>query len=162
MTIGALGWTGDRNKPERVIGIARIRTWLNRFYVDLIEPWKSEARNSHQEWQVCSDLIARTDPKHGCDVPLSIFCGRIEGSGRITLSTLHSAKGREFDAVIMFGANHGGFPSQRDNESDQTLREARRLFYVGVIRPRHELCLVFQEGNHSPWVAELYRRSQQE
>jgi DNA helicase-2/ATP-dependent DNA helicase PcrA len=41
------------------------------------------------------------------------------------------------------------------------MREARRLFYVGVTRPRKELALVYQEGRHSPWVAELSRRSEQ-
>lgn len=136
-------------------------TWLNRFYVDLVVPWKEIARNTHQEWDVCTKMIERTDPSQGADMPLEVFSGRIVGSGRITLSTLHSAKGREFEAVIMFGANNGGFPSWRDSQSDKALREARRLFYVGVTRPKNELCLVFQAGNHSPWVEELYRRSQQ-
>ncbi len=94
-------------------------------------------------------------------MPLSIFSGRIEGTGRVTLSTLHSAKGREFDAVILFGINKDDIPSRRDNQSTRELREARRLFYVGVTRPRMELCLVYQKQNHSPWVAELYQRSQQ-
>ena len=92
-------------------------------------------------------------------MPLNIFAGRIEGSGRVSLSTLHSAKGREFDAVILFGMNAGDIPSNRDKKSPGSLREARRLFYVGVTRPRKALAIVFQEGNHSPWVAELSRRS---
>lgn len=135
--------------------------WLRRFSSDLIAKWQVIARNSHQEWEVCSEMIARTDPEQDLDMPLHIFSGRIEGTGRITLSTLHSAKGREFDAVILFGINNGDLPNWRDNQSDRALREARRLFYVGVTRPRKELCLVYQEDHHSPWVAELYRRSQQ-
>ncbi|MNP41455.1 DNA helicase II [compost metagenome] len=106
-------------------------------------------------------MMARTNPEQGRDMPLIAFSGRIEGSGRITLSTLHSAKGREFDAVILFGINNGDFPSKRDKQSDRALREARRLFYVGVTRPRKELVLVYQKNFHSPWVAELYQRSQQ-
>jgi len=42
----------------------------------------------------------------------------------------------------------------------QSEPEARRLFYVGVTRPRKELAIVYQEGNPSPWVIELYKRSQ--
>lgn len=135
-------------------------TWLVRLSHELIAPWRKIARNTHQEWEVCSELVARTDPASGSDIPLNVFAGRINGSGRVTLSTLHSAKGREFDAVIMFGVNAQDLPSRRDGQSVRSLREARRLFYVGVTRPRKELCLVYQKGNHSPWVAELYQRSQ--
>ncbi|WDM57187.1 hypothetical protein K4A76_11845 [Pseudomonas sp. NEEL19] len=63
------------------------------------------------------------------------------------------------DAVILFGINQGDIPNARDNRSTSALREARRLFYVGVTRPRRELCLVYQGNNQSPWVDELYRRS---
>jgi DNA helicase II / ATP-dependent DNA helicase PcrA len=135
--------------------------WLRRFNQELITPWKSVARNRHQEWDVCSDMIARTDPAKDLDTALNMFSGRLDGSGRLTLSTLHSAKGREFDAVVMFGINDSDMPSARDKTSDRSLREARRLFYVGVTRPRKELCLVFQTRHYSPWVAELYKRSQQ-
>lgn len=135
--------------------------WLRRFSVELIEPWQAIARNAHQEWEVCSGMIARTDPTQGHDMALNIFAGRIDGTGRVALSSLHSAKGREFDAVILFGVNQDDIPSRRDSQSPRALLEARRLFYVGVTRPRKELCLVYQKGRHSPWVAELYRRSQQ-
>lgn len=134
-------------------------TWLLRFCNELITPWKGISRNAHQEWEVCTDLAMRTDPAQGGDMPLNIFAGKLEDSGRVTLSTLHSAKGREFDAVILFGINRGELPSQRDAQNSRSLREARRLFYVGVTRPRHELCLVYQKKNYSPWVAELYHRS---
>lgn len=145
-------------------GIDREETahaWLTRFCRELIEPWQKIARNTHQEWEVCSELLVRTDPASKLDMPLNVFAGRIDGSGRVTLSTLHSAKGREFDAVIMFGINAQDFPNWRDAKSERGMREARRLFYVGVTRPRKELCLVFQKANHSPWVTELYQRSQQ-
>jgi len=135
--------------------------WLLRLRRELIQPWQVLSRNPHQEWNVCDTLITRTDPGLKHDMPLNVFSGRIEGAGRLTLSSLHSAKGREFDAVILFGINSSDIPSWRDNKSPKALREARRLFYVGVTRPRKELCLVYQEGHHSPWVAELYQRSQQ-
>jgi DNA helicase-2/ATP-dependent DNA helicase PcrA len=135
-------------------------TWLRRFNRELIAPWQAIARNAQQEWEVCSEMTTRTDPTQDRDMPLNIFAGRIEGTDRVILSTLHSAKGREFDAVILFGINSGDIPNWRDNKSDRALREARRLFYVGVSRPRKELCLVYQEGHHSPWVAELSQRSQ--
>ncbi|MCS8168407.1 hypothetical protein N1E03_28300, partial [Pseudomonas aeruginosa] len=63
--------------------------------------------------------------------------------------------------VDHYSINAEDFPNWRDVKSERAMREARRLFYVGVTRPRKELFLVFKEGNHSPWVAELYQRSQQ-
>lgn len=145
-------------------GIDRDETthqWLQRLDKELIVPWMTVARNRHQEWEICSEMISRTDPTKNLDMALNVFAGRLDGSGRLTLSTLHSAKGREFDAVIMFGVNDSDMPSSRDRKNERSLREARRLFYVGVTRPRKELCLVFQKDYHSPWLVELYNRSQE-
>ncbi len=135
--------------------------WLQRLCRELITPWQTIARNPQVEWEVCSEMVVKTAPAQGKDIPLNIFSGRIEGTGRVSLSTLHSAKGREFDVVILYGMNANDIPSNRDKKSPGALREARRLFYVGVTRPRKELSIVSQDGNHSPWVAELYHRSQQ-
>lgn len=134
--------------------------WLQRFHHELITPWRKIARNTQQEWEVVWELVGNTDPSQGKDMSLNIFAGRLEGTGRVNLSTIHSSKGREFDAVILYGMNAGDIPNNRDKRSQTSLREARRLFYVGVTRPRKELSIIFQEGNYSPWVAELYSRSQ--
>ena len=91
--------------------------WLLRLRRELIQPWQVLSRNPHQEWDVCDTLIAKTDPGLNHDTPLNVFSGRIEGAGRLTLSSLHSAKGREFDAVILFGINSSDIPSWRDRES---------------------------------------------
>jgi len=136
--------------------------WLQRFSRELITPWRTVARNSEPEWQVCDEMVTNTDPARDLDLSLAHFAGRIEGAGRVNLSTLHSAKGREFDAVIMYGVNNTDFPSDRDKRTPAGLREARRLFYVGVTRPKKHLSLVFQEQHFSPWVLELYQRSQKE
>ena len=133
--------------------------WLKRFQSVLIIPWIKISRNIHVEWDVCDGMILKTDPSKDLDMSLSVFSGRVEGCGRVILSTLHSAKGREFDAVIMIGLNDSDFPSWRDNQSVKALHEARRLFYVGVTRPRKELSLVFKKGHHSSWVGDLYLRT---
>ncbi|RWL74500.1 MAG: ATP-dependent helicase [Mesorhizobium sp.] len=158
----------DDSLSDQLIGLLQAtvdsgdstHAWLERFERDLIAPWRVIARNSEQDWDVCAEMIANTDPAAGLDIPLAHFAGRVEGTGRVTLSTLHSAKGREFDAVVMYGVNASDLPSERDKKSATALREARRLFYVGVTRPRKELSLIFQEHHYSPWVKELFDRSQ--
>ncbi len=59
------------------------------------------------------------------DFPLGEFAGIGTGLDRINLSTLHSAKGREFDAVILFGMEEGRLP--RNNASDGEIRVTDRL-----------------------------------
>lgn len=135
--------------------------WLMRLNTELISQWKLLSQSSFQEWDICSELIKRTDPALGCDMALAVFSGKVNDAGRVTLSTLHSAKGREFEVAILYGVNKYDFPNKRDSASVSAMREARRLFYVGVTRPRKELHLVYEKGKHSPWLNEVYHRSLQ-
>lgn len=132
--------------------------WLLRFKTELITPWSSSCRNNLQEWSICSDLIDKTSPTSNRDISLDLFSGKSEGSGRVNLTTFHSSKGREFDAVIIFGVNNDVIPNWRDRKTPKALKEARRLFYVAVTRPKTILYLVYQESNHSDFLVDLYRR----
>jgi DNA helicase II / ATP-dependent DNA helicase PcrA len=57
---------------------------------------------------------------------------------RVSLMTLHGAKGLEFDTVFLPGWEEGVFPNQRsmDESGDKGLEEERRLAYVGLTRAR--------------------------
>jgi DNA helicase-2/ATP-dependent DNA helicase PcrA len=64
-----------------------------------------------------------------------------EDTGVVTLMTLHTAKGLEFDTVFLTGLEDGVFPHQRALASASELEEERRLAYVGVTRARKRLYL---------------------
>jgi DNA helicase-2/ATP-dependent DNA helicase PcrA len=59
----------------------------------------------------------------------------------LVLSTVHSAKGLEFDAVHVIHAADGNFPSDMSLGSPEGLEEERRLFYVAITRARRNLAI---------------------
>jgi DNA helicase-2/ATP-dependent DNA helicase PcrA len=61
---------------------------------------------------------------------------------RITLMTLHSAKGLEFPVVFMVGVEEGLFPHSRSTSDDDELEEERRLCYVGMTRAEKRLFIL--------------------
>jgi DNA helicase II / ATP-dependent DNA helicase PcrA len=62
---------------------------------------------------------------------------------KITLSTIHQAKGLEWRAVFLIWLADGMFPSSRSLESADAIEEERRLFYVAVTRAKDELYLTY-------------------
>ncbi len=62
---------------------------------------------------------------------------------KIKLSTIHQAKGLEFDVVFAIMLCDGMFPSARSMESGEGEEEERRLFYVAITRAKNELYLCY-------------------
>lgn len=62
-----------------------------------------------------------------------------ESTDAVTLMTMHSAKGLEFDNVFLVGMEEGLFPSKRSIEEDSQTEEERRLCYVAITRAKKHL-----------------------
>ena len=64
-----------------------------------------------------------------------------EAASKVTLMTLHAAKGLEFGVVYIIGLEHGMLPFRRHDESDVDEEEERRLLFVGMTRAKRRLTL---------------------
>ncbi len=76
------------------------------------------------------------------EVALFTEADRDDGSGdKVTLMTVHSAKGLEYDNIFVIGLDDGIFPSSRSFDSEEDMEEERRLAYVAITRARKKLYL---------------------
>jgi DNA helicase-2/ATP-dependent DNA helicase PcrA len=77
--------------------------------------------------------------------PPAASSGQSGGSSKdedyVILSTIHSAKGQEWDIVYVLNVSDGNFPSEFATGNQQMIEEERRLLYVAMTRARNELHL---------------------
>lgn len=92
------------------------------------------------------------------DAPLRRFAFLGEPENEVTVTTRHSAKGLEFEVVIILGMEEGRFPyTYKVEEGSREMQEAHRLCYVCVSRAKRECILIRSKshtlrGKYGPWV----------
>jgi len=95
---------------------------------------------------------------------VSLVMDNIEAADQdmVSLMTLHSAKGLEFETVFLPGWEEGLFPHQRslDENGGAGLEEERRLAYVGITRARHRVHISFAANRriHNLWQSAIPSR----
>ena len=79
-------------------------------------------------------------------------------SERVTLSSIHQAKGLEWKVVFVIHLTEGSFPSNRSLESPAAIEEERRLFYVAVTRACDELYLTYPYMKLNAGYGDMFQR----
>ncbi|RTL97141.1 ATP-dependent DNA helicase [Ancylobacter aquaticus] len=95
-------------------------------------------------------------------ISLVMDVDRGAGGDAVSIMTLHSAKGLEFDTVFLPGWEEGVFPNQRalDEQGRAGLEEERRLAYVGITRARRRAKVFFASNRriHGQWQSAVPSR----
>ena len=77
----------------------------------------------------------------------------------VELATVHAAKGREWETVVLLGFEADRIPNRRSivdaTDPDHALEEERRLAYVALTRATRQLILAFDPSRPSPFLAEM-------
>nr|MBE6191397.1 ATP-dependent DNA helicase [Rikenellaceae bacterium] len=138
---GILALYRAENTPEAQSAIANIEELLNSMQ-EFKERREAEIRNGErevgeeptiEEW--LQEVMLMTDADK--DDP--------EDNNKVTLMTVHSAKGLEYKFVYIVGLEENLFPSQRALETPDGLEEERRLFYVALTRAKCSAVISYAE-----------------
>ncbi|WP_263835555.1 ATP-dependent helicase [Salinibacter sp.] len=131
----------------------------------LSELRKEHTRENLQRWENVQELISALAEyvESTEDATISTFLQEVAlmtgqdeaegGDDKVTLMTLHAAKGTEFPVVFVAGLEEGLFPLEKATQEKAELEEERRLFYVGVTRAEERLYL--------SWARSRYRYGEQ-
>ena len=135
---------------------------IKQYYRNSSAPEDTERLDNVMEFfQSIDDFMAR-EPEGG----LSEFLEEVslltdldqwnEQTNRVTLMTLHAAKGLEFPVVFITGLEDGLFPMYSAMEAKEKLEEERRLFYVGLTRAMHKVYLIYANHRRRMGSDDLY------
>ena len=81
-------------------------------------------------------------------VDMALAEGQARGQGFVTLSTVHSAKGLEWNTLFIIWMVDGWFPSSRAYDAFEDLEEERRLLYVAATRAKQHLYFISPMGSY--------------
>lgn len=135
--------------PPPMQPVDAVRHALHQVGLTESEP---KGANARSRWQQLLRLVEIVEAiaAEGPDLDFAGVVAKLEersklrhapvGAG-ITLSSMHAAKGLEWDAVFLTGLHEGSMPLGRASKSTDDVEEERRLFYVGITRAREHLHL---------------------
>ncbi len=140
--------------PFRSPGDAATLPELIRFLIDRTGYIKAlEAEGSPEAFSRIENLKELANAAHDAEIrgetladfvdhaALASDTDQIDPNARVTLMTLHAAKGLEFPLVFLAGLEEGLFPHSRTLNNPEELEEERRLCYVGMTRAMNTLIL---------------------
>jgi DNA helicase-2/ATP-dependent DNA helicase PcrA len=136
------------SKEDLPTQVHQARTFYSPLLETLYDNPKPRARDLEQLEQVAARFTDRQSmlAELTLDPPAStqdLAGPPILDDDYLVLSTIHSAKGLEWEVVYVIHASDGNIPSDMSTGSDEQIEEERRLFYVAITRAKNHLYVAF-------------------
>ncbi|MFZ5785576.1 MAG: ATP-dependent helicase [Acidobacteriota bacterium] len=166
--IDELSEMAEKTPPGEVVESLLVRSGLAAQYGSEDEEDRGRRANLEELVSAAAEAAERGVSLKGfMDEVALLTDADVRASGQaVQLSTLHAAKGLEFDAVFLVGLEDGLLPLRRGDDPGD-VEEERRLAYVGMTRARRRLCLSWARarrlhgqlmpGRPSPFLLEVPR-----
>lgn len=162
--------TGEREQHElrrRLVGAlwaqrtpaARAGAWLQALHQGCLRDYVESAGGSGDKSALEKMLQATGSQGPLAELTVAQLGGQRGDGEHLVLSTLHSAKGLEYDVAILMSMEQGKLPRADAQAAD--VQESQRLFFVGLTRARHEVHITYAvRRNGAPagpsvWVTNL-------
>ncbi len=129
------------NTPENTSALDNIEELLNSMQ-EFTERVDAEIRNGERMEE---DVATIEEWLQGVMLMTDMDKDDPEDRNKVTLMTVHSAKGLEYKHVYIVGLEEGLFPSQRAAETADGVEEERRLFYVALTRAKCRATISYAE-----------------
>ncbi len=130
-TVSEVGWSEE---PPAARGAVRERWDALQALVELADAFDTEVETATGQGASMRDFV-----EHLAERASAQHAPVVDG---VTLSTIHAAKGLEWNAVFLIGLSEGLLPMSLA-DTDEAIEEERRLLYVGITRAREHLHLSF-------------------
>jgi DNA helicase-2/ATP-dependent DNA helicase PcrA len=151
-----------RNDPDRMI-----RVVLESGYEDYLQETYTNFRNRVEDLEQLANFASQFQSTEEFLAQLSLLSNVEAEEDRpasrddeqVRLTTIHQAKGLEFEVVFVIMLCDGLFPSARSIETPDGEEEERRLFYVSVTRAKNELYLSFPILRLTPGGDSMHQES---
>lgn len=146
ITLRDMKQIADGGSPDEVVQMG-----IDGWYSSYIQGAYANYVNRMEDLNSLVGFAARFDEMQDLIAQITLLnsetADRMEESQEsIRLTTVHQAKGLEFDIVFLIGVADGFFPTRRSIDTGDT-EEERRLFYVAVTRARDELYISYPKMN---------------
>jgi len=148
--------------------VNRVRKFLTPLFEKLYDNWQPRLRDLEQLEQIASRYKSRQ--RMLVEITLDPPSSTQELAGQphldddyLVLSTIHSAKGLEWDAVYVLHAADGNIPSDMATKDPEQIEEERRLFYVALTRAKNWLyvcCPLRYYYHYRPMVSDRHGYAQ--
>ncbi|HTK04591.1 MAG TPA: ATP-dependent helicase, partial [Candidatus Eisenbacteria bacterium] len=153
----AKGWADLRPILEKMVETQKpcelVRCVIKSSYADYLESeypnWRErledveQLANFSEEYDSPSELLADITLDSSVAEKPANRGRHKDARDKIVLSTIHQAKGLEWDAVFVVHLTNSGFPNRKAAMEEGGLEEERRLFYVAVTRAKKHLYLSY-------------------